>query len=272
VADEFFKEKTLTEEELKKFEEEESEIAEVRAEELQPVFGGEFVEKEYIVVDIQRVLPERSRYVRKIDLYVLGEDEPITVSVDHPKLRDIVSIIENFKLAKVRVKQLKVKVMVDGEMQESVTRDVEDIISVEPLEPLEYFKKHSVKMGVVMLRQGKTSPFLREDGVTKLVVSGYTINGMRLNASLRRDRLSKVLLVPAIIRKKDVTTIVVGCWFMLKRKEEKDVEDEVEEIVREVEEGIDKEQKQEQEQNAQKTEQTQKQESGQEEKLELELR
>ncbi len=241
VDDEIFKTGTLTEEELRKFEEEEEEEYEEEERLPEEMYGGEPVEKEYVVVDVQRLLPERSKYVRKIDLYVLGEDEPITVSIGHPKLRDIIKVIEDFKLAKITVKQLKVKVMVDGEIKESVTRDVEDIISVEEVDPIEYFKGHDVKKGIVMLRQGKNSPYLREDGVTKLVVSGYTINGMRLNASLRRDKLTKVLLVPAIVRRRDETTIVVGCWFMLKKREEKQesgVEEEVERIARSVEEEI----------------------------------
>ena len=233
MSEELFKVGTVSEEDLKKLEEEPVDVGEVENKELLDIFTGEYVEKEYIVVDIQRPDPERvkSNNIRKIDLYVLNEVEPLTVDIHNPKLKEIIKYINEFKIVKIKVKQLKIRTLEDNEIKEYVARDIEEILSVEPLEPLEYFKKNQVRYGIVKLRKGKTSAYLREDGIIKIVVSGYTVNGWRLNSSLHRDKLMNVFLVPAITVNRDGTEIVRGCWFMLRKKEEEKTEEQIEEEV-----------------------------------------
>jgi len=268
MSDELFKVGKISEEELKKLEEE-VESTKTRTEEsiIDKIFRGEYVEREYIVIDMQ--LPKKEWNVRKILLYVINQNEPLTIDVNHPSLSKIAEIIKNMKFARIKVRQLKVSALVDGTIVEDVSKDIDEVISVEEVDPLSYMMSKEVKYTIVPLRRGVKSSYYREDGVIKLIVSGNTINGMRLTNVLGRDGYTNVLLVPAsIIRRNDGTNIIIGCWFMVKKKQEEVTSgNEIEKMVEEAEREIMKiEQGQEQ-----KSEQTQKQEAG-EEKLELELR
>jgi len=148
-----------------------------------------------------------------------------------------------------------------------VSKDIDNVLSVEEIDPIEYMKSSSVRYTIALLRRGSKSAFYREDGVIKLVVSGNTINGMRLNNVLTRDGYTKVLLVPSSIMKRNDGTVVVGCWFMVRKSGEVDEED-IEKIVEEVEKEITQSAEEQKEQG----QTIQQQEQAGEEKVVLKLR
>jgi len=235
MGDELFKKGRITEEELKKLEETiESTTKAGQETVIDKLFRGEYVEREYVVIDMQ--MPRKEWNVRKIFLYVLDHNEPLTIDVNHPSLERIAEIIKNMKFAKIKVRQLKVTVLVDGEITEDVSKEIEEVLSVEEVNPLDYMKDKDVKYAIVSLRRGAKSAYYREDGIIKLIVSGNTVNGMRLVNVLSRDGYTNVLLVPAsVVRRNDGTSIVIGCWFMVKKKQESGIEEEIERMVEEAE-------------------------------------
>jgi len=261
MDEDMFKVGKLSEEELKKLEEE-AEGAERQETEtiIDKLFRGEYVEREYIVIDIQ--LPRKEWNVRKVFLYVLETNEPLTIDINNPRLPEVAGIIKKMKFAKVRVRQLKVTALVDGKEVEDISKDVDEVLNVEEIDPLEYMKNNAVRYNIAPLRRGSKSAYYREDGIIKLVISGNTVNGMRLYNMLNRDGYTKVLLVPSSITKKGDGVVVVGCWFMIKKTEteviaEEDVEKMVEEAEKEITHAVEEQKQVEKQEQAQAGEQKQ---------------